>query len=140
MAHYYLTNMAVNIPKIINPALDSIKSLIISANQVCQNLLKVPASEHESTLKQMIEQFSNIINTALKETILTGQKNQDPESKIEYKPVPIKEALILTLNSNKEVMVDMFKEIIRGRLLVYYVKQFPVTSEYNNKRYHGMKV
>ena len=40
MVQYYLTNMAVNIPKILNPALDSIKALIISANQVCQNLLK----------------------------------------------------------------------------------------------------
>jgi hypothetical protein len=134
MAQYYLTNMAVNIPKILNPALDSIKALIISANQVCQNLLKEPAIEHESKLKQMFEHSSTMINKVIKETILTEEKKKDPEVHVEYKELPIQEALMMTLTSNKKVMVSMFEEIIRGRLLVYYLKQFPIKLTYNNKR------
>ena len=71
MAQYYLPNMAVNIPKILNPALDSIKALIISANQVCQNLLKGPAMDHESKLKQMFEHSSTMIYKAIKADVWT---------------------------------------------------------------------
>jgi len=56
MAHYYLTNMAINIPKIVNPALDLIKAQIISTNQVCQSMLTGPAHEYESKLRQKVEQ------------------------------------------------------------------------------------
>ena len=51
MAHYYLTNMAINIPKIVNPALDLIKAQIISANQVCQSMLTGPSHEYEAKLR-----------------------------------------------------------------------------------------
>ena len=48
MAQYYLTNMAVNIPKIVNPAFETIKASILSANIVCKSLVSVPANEHEN--------------------------------------------------------------------------------------------
>jgi hypothetical protein len=77
MAHYYLTNMAVNTPKLINPVFESIKPLILSSNQLCQSLLNGPANEHESKLQHMVEQSSNIINSAIQETRKTKHNNQD---------------------------------------------------------------
>ena len=51
MAHYYLSNMAVHIPKIVNPALDTIKASILSANIVCQSLVSGTANQHEQKLR-----------------------------------------------------------------------------------------
>ena len=89
MAQYYLSNIAVNIPTIVNPAFDTIKTSIMSANQLCQSLISGPANEHEPKLRQMIEQSSTIINAALKEIITNEHQSQDPDVHNEYKPVPI---------------------------------------------------
>ena len=70
MAQYYLTNMAINISKIVDPALESIKAQIISANQVSQSLLTGPAHEYDTKLKQKVEQSSKIINQTIHNTLL----------------------------------------------------------------------
>jgi hypothetical protein len=134
MAHYYLPNMAVNIPKIINPALESIKSLILSSNQLCQSLLYRPENEFKFKLQQMISQSSTIINSVLQDTRKTEQNSQDLEVVNDYKPIPVKEALFKVMEINKKIMVKMFEEFIKGRVLIYYLKQFPITSPYTNKR------
>ena len=126
--------MAVNIPRIVNPALESIKALIISSNQLFQSVLNGPSNEYESKLQQMISQSSTIINTAIKETQKTTQTSQDAEVINEYQTIPIKEAMFKVMEVNKEVMVEMFEEIIKGRLLIYYLKNFPIASSYTNKR------
>ena len=80
MAHYYLSIMAVHIPQIVNPALDIIKSSILSANIVCKSLVSGPATEYEQKLRIMIEQSSTNINNALKDIITAEEKARDPTS------------------------------------------------------------
>ena len=134
MAHYYLTNMAINIPKILNPALDSIKTQIISANQICQAILMGPPQEYETKLRQKIESSSKLINQALQKTRLQEHKDMGLDTQFEYKPVPINEALMMIINDNKETLRDLFTEVLKGRMLVYYITYFPITSAKMNKR------
>jgi hypothetical protein len=54
----------------------------------------------------------------------------------DFKLVPFKEALFKIIEANKEVMVTMFQENIRGRLLIYYLNQFPIAFTSSNKRIH----
>ena len=110
--------MAVNIPKIVNPAFDTIKASILSANIVCQSLVSGTANEHEQKLRLMIEQSSNNINNALKDIITAEHQAIDPNVHVEYKPIPLKEAFMKILTTNKEILVEIFEEIIKGRLLI----------------------
>ena len=58
--------MAINIPLIVNPALDFIKNQIISVNQVCQSVINSLPSEHETQIRQRIEQSDMKLNTAIR--------------------------------------------------------------------------
>ena len=78
-----------------------------------------PSNEYESKLQQMISQSSTIINTSIKDTQKTAQTSQDAEVINEYQTIPIKEAMFKVMEINKTVMVEMFEEIIKGRLLIY---------------------
>ena len=109
--------MAVHIPQIVNPALDIIKSSIISANIICKPLVSGPATEYEQKLRIMIEQSSNNINTALKDIITAEANARDPNVTVEHKPLPIKEAFVKILETNKEILIEMFQEVIKGRCL-----------------------
>ena len=113
MAHYYLSNMAIHIPKIANPALVTIKASILSANIVCQSIVSGTATEHEQKLRIMIEQSSNNINNALKDIITAEHRALDPNAHIEYKPIPHKEAFMKILETNKEILVEMFQGVIK---------------------------
>ena len=104
MAQYYLTNMAINIPIIVNPSLDFIKAQIISVNQVCQSIINSLPSEYETQLRQRIEQSAILINKAIRETLLTEHNNTTPDTVFTFEQIPIKEALFNILDSNKEIM------------------------------------
>ena len=134
MAQYYLTNMAINIPKIVNPALDFIKSQIFSVNQVCQSIINSLPREQQSLLKQKIEQSAININKAIRDTLLAEHNSTTPEAVFIFEQIPIREGLFHILEANKEIMTEMFQEIIRGKILIYYLKNFPVTLTSSNKR------
>ena len=102
MAQYYLTNMAVNIPKIVDPALESIKTQIISANQVCQSLLTGSAHDYESKLNQKVGQSSKIINQSIQNTLLLEHQEMGLDIPFEYKTVPIAESLQTIIKDNKD--------------------------------------
>jgi hypothetical protein len=122
MAQYYLVNMAINIPKNVDPAFESIMTQIISANQVCQSLLTGLSHENENKLKQRVEQSSKIINQTVQNTLLLEHQVSGLDIPFEYKTVPIEEALHRIMKDNKETLTSPFAEVIRGRLLVYYIQ------------------
>ena len=92
------------------------------------------ATEHEQKLRLMIEQSSNNINNALKDIITAEHRALDPNANVEYKPISLKEAFIKILETNKDILVEMFQEIIKGRILIYYLKMFPIMAIHGNLR------
>ena len=87
-------------------------------------------------LRQKIEQSSSILNAVIHETLSAEHKINTLDTVFDFKLVPIKEALFKIIEANKEVMVTMFQENIRGRLLIYYLTQFPIAFTSSDKRIH----
>ena len=83
---------------------------------LCKPLVSGPATEYEQKLRIMIEQSSNNINNALKDIITAEEKARYPLVTVEYKPLPIKEAFVKILETNKEILVEMFQEVIKDNV------------------------
>jgi hypothetical protein len=85
-------------------------------------------------LQSKIEESSTTFNTDIQDTSLAEHNSTTSDAKFEFKPIPIKTAFLKIMETHKETMVAMFQEIIRGRLLIYYLRNFPITFESCNKR------